>query len=463
VKVRSKASEPKSEFYKGTAQVKIASDSIQLLDSNWKPTTELNEGDNLEFFVLLNRACNIKDFVLLKDGKKLVETEAIKLDLANRNDETGQERCTVKLLVKEAIPPDAGKYRLVYVKEKETELGACSLKVLEAKCEVLEGLRADKEQYTAGEDIVLFVKLSKPLVDKHKNVVLTRNDSKKPINISKEMVLTEDIDENLVTVYYFKIKSGQPGLHDGTYTLTLQAKINDVSSQFYSGSCSVKFAGADLDFDGALTASDPRPEEGGSLKVTAKLTEPLDHRLFKIQWYLNGEKADKGLRFALSSASDVEASFELKALKAGDEGGLVEAALVSVKDNKELKRIKLQLERPVKFVSDLKASKAKFEADEATEMTCEVSVLPESLKLFRGVKESKVVLELAGFEDKESQSVDVEDYSVEVSRAKDGRSCRLRIVNRKPDAKADSDKFWLELNGGQCSSNECKIEIKPAK
>jgi len=251
VRVRSKPSDAKSEFYKGSVNVKINDSGKQevkfeIVDSNWKPNVEIKEGENLEFFVLINKACNIKDFVLLKDGKKLVETEAIKLGLANRNDESGSERCELKLIVNEAIIPDTGKYRLVYVpegarpKKEEIELGVCCLKVIETVTEVLDGLKSDKDKYKPGDDIVLFIKLSKPLVDKHKNVTLALND-KKTINISKEVVLTEDIDENLVTVYSFKIKSGQPGVNDGTYSLKLQSKINDVKSQFYSGSCLVKF------------------------------------------------------------------------------------------------------------------------------------------------------------------------------------------------------------------------------
>ena len=109
----------------------VESRGCEVLESNWKPNMEIKEGTDLDLRMLVSKACNIKDFILLKDGKKLVDTEAVKLTLENRNDENGIERCEVIVHVKEAIPPDAGKYRLVYVddKKKETELGASNLKV----------------------------------------------------------------------------------------------------------------------------------------------------------------------------------------------------------------------------------------------------------------------------------------------------------------------------------------------
>ena len=215
----------------------------EVLESNWKAEMNIKEGEQLELFVVINQACNIKDLMLLKDKNKLADSEAVKLTLENKKAEDGSERCEVKMTIKDAIPPDSGKYRLVFVdsagqKPKEIELGATSLKVEESPYGVLEALKADKVTYKPGEDIVLSIKLSKPLIDKQRNVSFMLNG--KTINI-KDITLVEEISESLETVYSFVIKAAKPGLHDGEYSLKLCSKVNDMKSQFYSGVVTVAF------------------------------------------------------------------------------------------------------------------------------------------------------------------------------------------------------------------------------
>ena len=136
--------------------------------------------------------------------------------------------------------------------------------------------------------------------------------------------------------------------------MKLQSKINDVKSEFYSGKCVIEFEKDDLeiiDFDGVLTTSNVKPIEGESVKITGKFTRPINPKSYKIQWYLNSEKVEKSMRFVISSSSnELESSFEIKPLKGSDEGALIEIALISVKENSEVKRSGLQLERAIRYV-----------------------------------------------------------------------------------------------------------------
>jgi len=212
-----------------------------------------------------------------------------------------------------------------------------------------------------------------------------------------------------------------------------------------------------------LTTSNTHPKEAESVKITAKLTSALNEKSHKIQWYLNSEKVDKALRFIFSSPNDLETTFEIKPLKSQDEGALIQLAVIKTKDNTEVKKSGIQLLRSLRFLTDLKATKTKYESDEPTELSCELSVLPSGLKLLRNVKTPQSVLEVVKFEDKDTQKIDQDEYTVHVNKSKDGKSFKLRVINNKPDPKLDSDKFWLELNSAELCSNECKIEIKPGK
>lgn len=469
VKLRQKPADAKSEFYTGSVTVKINDGQLSILESNWKPETDIKEGEQLEYYVVVSQACNIKDLILLKDKNKLIDSEAVKLSIENKKAEDGSERCEIKMTIKDAIPPDSGKYRLVFVghtskKQKEIELGATTLKVEESPYSVVEALKSDKAAYRPGDDITLSIKLSKPLIDKQKNVVFALNG--RAINI-KDITLVEDISESLETVYSFIVKSAKPGLHDGEYTLKLCSKVNDVKSQFYSGAAKVAFEQDEESVEAVefasttLESSNMKPKEGETVKITAKLTKPMNEKAYKVQWYVNNEKADKSSRYTFNSPSDLETCFEVKPVRSSEEGALIQAAIVKLKDNAEVARATLQLEKNLKLLSDLKASKAKYEQDEPVEFSCEFSQMPLSLVLSKSPKEPREVLSCAFDLTKDSQKYDIDAYTVQVTKQKDG-SYKLRVTNNKPSFREDNDKFWLALNGSEISTNECKIEIKQA-
>lgn len=466
VKLLSKPGDKKTEFYSGSVNCLVNAEKL-IIDSNWKPEIQIKEGEDLDLFVTISKACNIKDLVLLKEKNKLVNNEAVKLTIENKIIDKA-EQCEIRVRINEAIPPDAGKYRLVYIEPKskpqeEVELGATSLKVSETQYEVLDILATNKDSYLTGDDIILSIKLSKPLVDKQKNVDLKLND--KVINI-KNITLTEDIAENLETVYYFKFKNGQPDLNAGEYKLKLCSKVNDVKSEFYSGAVMVKFSDSDdlnIDFTSTeLTVSNKKPREGDTVAVTAKFTKPLNPKVVKVQWYLNKDKADRSQRFVFSNPSEIETCFEIKPLKRTDEAALIQAALVTVKDNKEIKRASVQLEQPIKFVSDLKTGKGKYEESEPVEMICELNKIPESLKLLRSPQTPEDIFNITLDTQKDKQTVEIDNYTVQVVQSKD-KTFKVKVTNHKPDQAVDSAKFLIELNEGELTSNECSLEIKPAK
>lgn len=204
-----------------------------------------------------------------------------------------------------------------------------------------------------------------------------------------------------------------------------------------------------------------KPKEGENVKITAKLTKPMNTKAFKIQWYVNNEKADKSSRYVFNSPSDLETCFEVKPVRSAEEGALIQAVVVKLKDNAEVARATLQLEKNIKLLSDLKASKAKYEQDEPVEFSCEFNKMPLSLVLSKSPKEPKEVLSCEFDPTKESQKIHIDAYTVQLDKLKDG-SYKLKVTNNKPSFKEDNDKFWLALNGGEISTNECKVEIKQA-
>ncbi len=211
-----------------------------------------------------------------------------------------------------------------------------------------------------------------------------------------------------------------------------------------------------------MEASSNKPKEGESVKITARFTKPLNTKLYKIQWFVSNQKAEKSSRYVFSSPSDLESCFEVKPVKSVEEGALIEAALIKLKDNCEVARASLQFEKNLKLLSDLKASKGKYEPDEPVEFSCELSRKPENLRLFKNPKESREVL-CVGFDPtkEDSHQIEVDDFTVHLVKSKDG-SYKLRVVKKKPSFKEDNDIFWLDFNQSEITTNECRVEIKRA-
>ncbi|CAF0740265.1 unnamed protein product [Brachionus calyciflorus] len=175
---------------------------VKIIESNWQPEMKLIEGDKVDLFVKINKAIDdIKDIVLYKDNKKVEPNEDVKLTFTNSTDDNGEPVSEISLKLDEAIPDDTGKYKLCITENKkkpvEAELAKTNLVVAEKPLEVLEPLKADKAEYKEGEDIVLTIKLSKPLQDQEKCIeksleVLESNSDLAPIPL---VIQGDDVHE----------------------------------------------------------------------------------------------------------------------------------------------------------------------------------------------------------------------------------------------------------------------------
>ena len=100
-------------------------------------------------------------------------------------------------------------------KPVEAELAKTNLIVEEKPLEVLEPLKTDKPEYKEGEDILLSIKLSKPLQDKEKCMSWCLNG--KPLDMKSKQLDLNQTDEEDGVVYTLKIKSAEIGKNDGVF------------------------------------------------------------------------------------------------------------------------------------------------------------------------------------------------------------------------------------------------------
>jgi len=145
----------------------------------------MKEDENQELFVKISKPiASLKEISLYKDNTKLAHTKGVELSYENVKDDKGQEFALIKLKLNEPKVTDSGKYKLSYVdparkkQPAESELASTNLIVQETQFEVLEPLKADKNEYSNGETIQLTFKLSKQLVEKDKCANWTLNSKK---------------------------------------------------------------------------------------------------------------------------------------------------------------------------------------------------------------------------------------------------------------------------------------------
>ena len=247
VKIKEKAADKKELSETVNVKIMEAKDtSLKVLASSWKSETLIKEGETLE--LSLEVSTPLKDlnaFALFKDKCKVVDGDVAKLSFENKKDKDGNESCLIKLTVSETIPPDSGKYRLVFTdtskpKPEEKELAVTSLKVEEIPLSVFGVLKSDKAEYQAGEDIKIAFNVSKPLSDKDTCIAWQLNGKKLEVGKSKQMQLSVEDKLTEGCVYTLTIKACEVGKHDGEYGVKLRAKPADSKSEFYSGAVKVK-------------------------------------------------------------------------------------------------------------------------------------------------------------------------------------------------------------------------------
>jgi hypothetical protein len=223
---------------------------------------------------------------------------------------------------------------------------------------------------------------------------------------------------------------------------------------------------AAVELVGVLSASNPKPVEGENVSVTATLSKPIDDKKYKLVWYFNGQLVDKTKkqpRFSLGSKSDIESLFEIKPLKAADEGGLVEVAIIKLDNNKELQRLSLRFDKPLKLLSELKTTKPQYVEEGVAEMSCEVNKIPEKIVLAKNPKEPVELITITPNTSLEKQIIDENDkYKIELKKTKDD-SYKLTIAISDLVPKEDAAKYWLSFNEDELSSNECQLNIQPVE
>ncbi len=239
VKVKSKTLD-KSDLFNGSLKISVIDpNKFDILETNWIPEIKLKEDDNHELFVKISKPLSdIKDLKLTKDSKLVTVNSQVTLTYENVKLDEKKENCLIKVKFNEVKPSDSGSYKLTIAdkKLKELDLGITDLIVTETPFVVLEQINLDKPSYYTGDDIVISIKLTKPLLDRQKCFILTQNG--KTLNL-KDFLFSEDIQQSLETVYNLKITSCNPNDHKGEYSLRLLSKPNDKATEFYTGKVSV--------------------------------------------------------------------------------------------------------------------------------------------------------------------------------------------------------------------------------
>ena len=98
--------------------------------------------------------------------------------------------------------------------------------------EVLDKLKADKTEYKLGDDIMLSLKLSKPLKDNEKCMIWSLNGKSLDVKTKQNQIEINESKDGVV--YSLKIKSCEIGKNDGEYTVKLLSKPSDNKSEFYN-------------------------------------------------------------------------------------------------------------------------------------------------------------------------------------------------------------------------------------
>jgi hypothetical protein len=285
VKLLSKPGDNKSEFYSDSIVVKIIDDALKVLDSSWSENLNLKEGEPIELFVETNKPIkDLNDITLYKDKTKLNPNDHIKISIENLKDANGEEHSKIILNIQEAVPTDTGKYKLTLAdssnkkKPSEIDLASTNLFVEEKPIEVLDKLKADKTEYKVNDDIILSLKLSKPLKDSEKCVVWTINGKTLDSKAKSNQLETNETKDGVV--YTLKIKSAEIGKNDGEYTVKLLSKPGDNKSEFYSDSIVVKIIDDALKVSPLLIQGDDI-QEGGKVVLVARVDKCPKH----IEWF----------------------------------------------------------------------------------------------------------------------------------------------------------------------------------
>ncbi len=229
----------------------------------------------------------------------------------------------------------------------------------------------------------------------------------------------------------------------------------------------------ELEFVDELSVNNSKPSNGDNLLVSAKLSQPFDDKLYKLQWFINKKPVNADdkqnvSRFSTgfhlpTDAADHQTTpfFEIKPIKGEEEGCLIELSLQNA-NGKEIKRLSLQLARPLKMLRELKSSHGEYKVNSHAELTCELNRKPcKNATLFKANKSIVNFELLDGATNKYEQRV----FKLELNSNKDNSLCKLKLTieNLELDdntARSSSSNYWLEFDDQELTTNECKFAVK---
>jgi serine/threonine protein kinase len=291
VKVKSKTMD-KTDLYTGSVIISVIDpDKFDVLESNWQPEIKLKEDDNHELFIKISKPINdIKELILTKNKSKFEDEKQVKLSYENIKVDSKKDNCLIKVKFNEAKINDSGVYKLSIIDKKnknnEIDLGLTILTVSETPFLIIEPIKTNKPSYFTEDDIIISVKLSKPLLDKQKCFIITQNG--KELNL-KDFLFSEEIHQNLETTYTLNMNSCKPEENNGDYTVRLLSKPNDKGTEFYSGSLRINVTHKPVEILSKLKVKeDNEIYENEAFTLICKLSTPN----LPIKWLRNDKPID---------------------------------------------------------------------------------------------------------------------------------------------------------------------------
>lgn len=176
---------------------------------------------------------------------------------------------------------------------------------------------------------------------------------------------------------------------------------------------------------------------------------------------MNGKPIDlskKLSRFQIQPITDDEEQFSIKPLSKDDEGGIVEVALIALKDNSEVNRLELKFGVKLMLLTDLKPVKPEFPEETTGELVCELNKKPEKLVVFKNAKKPVEAIYFNSEPKPEGEKIDQEKFTLELIKNKDSTfKVKLGVKILSP---CDADTYWIQFNDNELTTNEANLKVQ---
>ncbi len=218
VKVK-QAPESNDLVYSGSTKVSIKPKPLEITDSNWQHDVNLNEGDQLELNLSIDRdASESESIVLYKNNVKIAQP--------NLKTSLNDGKTEIKVILPNLSESDSGDYTLSLEnasKKQKIELASTHLDIIETPLEILEPLKSDKQEYFIGEEVKFTFTTSKSVENKEKCIEWLLNGKSLSIvnDLKIQFIETKNIKNNSA-VYSLTITDVQINKNDGEYTVKIR-------------------------------------------------------------------------------------------------------------------------------------------------------------------------------------------------------------------------------------------------